>query len=159
MTFDNWLLAFHLLSAFSLVAALVLFWITIVAARTYDTPQPTIAIGRVAVVGSSAIAVGIAGTLVFGVWLAIRLDAYQLWDGWVIAALALWAVGAGTGGAAGKEYSRAFDRAKELDAAGQTGPTPELLALNRSQRGLLLHTLSTLTALLIIIDMIWKPGA
>ena len=159
MTFDDWLLALHVLSAFALVAALVLFWILIVASRNVDTPGPTIALRRIAVVGSATIAVGIAGTIVFGVWLAISLDAYQVWDGWVIGAIVLWAIAAGTGGRAGKEYSRAFDRARELDAAGQSGPDSGLLALNRTSQGLLLHTISSVVTLLILIDMLWKPGA
>ena len=37
------------------------------------------------------------GTILFGIWLAISLDAYQVWDGWVIAAIVLWAIGSGTG--------------------------------------------------------------
>ena len=44
-------------------------------------------------VGTALVMIGISGTIVFGVWLAISLDRYQLWDGWIIAALVLWAVG------------------------------------------------------------------
>jgi len=156
---NDWLLALHVLSAFALVAALVLFWILIVASRNIDEPGPTIAIGRVAIVGNTTIAVGIGGTIVFGVWLAITLDAYKVWDGWVIAAIVLWAVAAGVGGRAGKEFTRAFDRARELDAAGQTGPSDELKALNRTSLGLLLHSIASVLTLLILLDMIWKPGA
>jgi hypothetical protein len=36
-------------------------------------------------------------TLGFGIWLAISLDAYHPWDGWIIAAIVLWAVAGGTG--------------------------------------------------------------
>ena len=50
-------------------------------------------------------------------------------------------------------------KALELKEAGQTGPNAELLALNRTSRGVVLHTLTSLVLLLIIIDMIWKPGA
>jgi hypothetical protein len=159
VSFDDWILALHMLSAFALVAALVLFWILIVAVRNYDTAAPTIAMGRVATVGSAVVGAGIGGTIVFGVWLAVSLDAYQVWDGWVIAAIVLWAIAAGTGGRAGKEYARGFDRARELEAAGQSGPNAELLALNRTSQGLLFHTISSAVTLLILIDMIWKPGA
>jgi hypothetical protein len=34
-----------------------------------------------------------------------------------------------------------------------------LLALNRTSRGLLLQTLTSLVVLLILVDMIWKPWA
>jgi hypothetical protein len=50
-------------------------------------------------------------------------------------------------------------RARELSSAGQTGPDPELTALNRTQRGIVLHAITSILALLLVIDMIWKPGA
>jgi hypothetical protein len=50
-------------------------------------------------------------------------------------------------------------KAKELEAAGQTGPSPDLLALNRTTNGLVLHALVSLVALLLVLDMIFKPGA
>jgi len=52
-----------------------------------------------------------------------------------------------------------MDKAKELDAAGKTGPDEGLLALNRTQAGLILHSLTSLAVLLILLDMIFKPGA
>ena len=33
MSFDDWVLALHVLSAFSLVAGIVLFWVIVVAVR------------------------------------------------------------------------------------------------------------------------------
>ena len=32
-----------------------------------------------------------AGLLIFGVWLALYVDGYELWDGWILGALALFA--------------------------------------------------------------------
>ena len=52
-----------------------------------------------------------------------------------------------------------MNQAKELDAAGKTGPDEGLLALNRTQAGLVLHSLTSLAVLLILLDMIFKPGA
>ena len=75
MELNDWILALHLLSAFALVAGLVLFWILVVAIRNVDTPGPTISLGRVAVVGNASVIPGTLGTIVFGVWLAISLDA------------------------------------------------------------------------------------
>jgi hypothetical protein len=57
------------------------------------------------------------------------------------------------------EYLRGAEKAQELVAANQTGPSADLLALNRTQRGLLLQAVSSTATLLILIDMIWKPGA
>ena len=121
MELNDWILALHLLSAVGLVAAVVLFWILVVAVRNVDMPAPTISLGRVARVGNFAVAAGTIGTIVFGVWLALSLDAYDLWDAWVLAAIVLWAISSATGGIAGKEYTRGFDRARELDAAGEQG--------------------------------------
>jgi hypothetical protein len=50
-------------------------------------------------------------------------------------------------------------KAQELRSAGHSGPSADLLALNRTSNGVLLHALTTLVLLLILIDMIWKPGA
>jgi hypothetical protein len=50
-------------------------------------------------------------------------------------------------------------KAVELQSAGETGPNQELLALNRTSRGVLLQALTSLVVLLILIDMVWKPGA
>ena len=68
---------------------------------------------RVAKVGTLMVMIGISGTLVFGVWLAISLDAYQLWDGWVIAALILWALGGFLGQKSGEGYQAGGELARE----------------------------------------------
>jgi len=39
------------------------------------------------------------------------------------------------------------------------GPSAELVALNRTTTGLLLRSLASVAVLLIVVDMIWKPGA
>ncbi len=159
VTFSSWLLALHLLSAFALVGANILFWILIVAGRNVDTPDRTISVGRIAALGGKTVVIGALGTIIFGIWLAIRLDHIQVWDGWVVAAIVLWFVGAAAGGRAGVEYQRAMTRAAELDTEGQTGPNAELLGLNRTSRGLVLHLTATIAIFLVLVDMIWKPGA
>jgi hypothetical protein len=157
--FDQWMLAFHVLSAFSLIAGLVLFWVLIVAGRKIDTPGDTLRLGPVARIGNATIGIGLGGTILFGVYLAFAIDSYAIWDGWILAALVLWFVGTGLGRKTGEAFLEGPRKAIELDAAGQTGPNAELLALNRTSRGVLLHSLTSLVALLILIDMIWKPGA
>jgi uncharacterized membrane protein len=157
--FDQWMLAFHVLSAFSLIAGLTLFWVLIVAGRRIDTPADTLRLGPVARVGNATVGIGMGGTILFGVYLAFALDGYAIWDGWILAALVLWFVGAALGRRTGVEYMQAPKKAMDLEQAGQTGPNAELLALNRTSRGVLFHSLTSLVALLILIDMIWKPGA
>ena len=159
MSLDDWILALHVLSAFAFVAGLILFWVLIVAVRKTDTPDGTIRMEPIVKVGNAATAIGAGGTLVFGIWLALSYGGYDIWDPWIIAALVLWAVAGGLGARTGAEYTAGMNKAKELAAAGQTGPSAELLAINRTQRGLWLHVAVTVVLLLIVIDMIWKPGA
>jgi hypothetical protein len=68
-------------------------------------------------------------------------------------------VAAAIGRRTGAEYTKGITKAQELQAAGQTGPNAELLALNRTSNGVVLHFLASLVVLLIVLDMIWKPGA
>ncbi len=159
MSLDQWILALHVLSAFALVSALVLFWVLIVTVRRTDTPEGTLRMSPVAKVGNGAAAIGGIGTIVFGVWLAFSVGNYDIWDGWIIAAIVLWALATGAGAKAGKEYMAGMTKAQELQAAGQAGSSAELRAINRTQRGLALHALGSVLTLLILVDMIWKPGA
>ena len=159
MSFDDWMLALHVLSAFAYVGGIVLFWVLIVAVRKVDTPDGTIRMEPVVKVGNVAVGIGAVGTIVLGIWLTFRLDSYAIWDGWIIAALVLWAVAGGVGQRTGAEYTKGMTRAKELEAAGQTGRSEELLALNRTSAGVALHALASAVMLLILLDMIFKPGA
>jgi uncharacterized membrane protein len=159
VSFDDWVLALHLLSAFAYVAGMVVFWVLIYAVRRTDTPEGTIRMAPVVKIGMIATGVGAVGTIVFGLWLTFSVGGYRIWNFWIIAALVLWAIAGGVGGKTGKEYQRGMDKALELEAAGQTGPNAELLAINRTQNGLVLHAVASAALLLLLIDMIWKPFA
>ena len=159
MSLDDWILALHVLSAFAYVAGVVLFWVLVVAVRSTDTPDGTTRMGPVAKVGNASIGIGATGTIVPGIWLAFSVGGYEIWDPWIVAALVLWVLAAETGRRTGAEYMAGMTKAQELEAAGQTGPSSELLAVNRTQRGLVFHALSSAIVLLILVDMIWKPGA
>jgi hypothetical protein len=159
MELNDWVLALHLLSAFALTAAIVLFWVVVIAVRGTDSPEQVASAGRLLPVGNVAVVVGSLGVIVFGVWLAISLDGVAVWDGWVIAAIVLWAIASEAGRRSDPEFAPAIERANELVAAGQLGPDAELAVLARTGRGLTLHLIATAGTLLILIDMIWKPGA
>jgi hypothetical protein len=159
VSFDDWVLALHVLAAFSLVAGMILFWVLIVAVRRIDTPGDTLRLGPLAKVGNATVGLGMAGTILFGVWLAFSVGGYDFWDGWILAALVLWFVAAALGQRTGKAFLQGPAKAQELESAGQTGPNAELLAVNRTSQGVLLHALTSLVVLAIIIIMIWKPGA
>jgi uncharacterized membrane protein len=159
VSFGDWALALHVLSAFAYVAGIVLFWVLIVAVRKIDTPDATIRMEPVVKVGNAVVGVGAVGTIVLGIWLAFSVGSYAIWDGWIIAALVLWAVSGALGQRTGVAYMRGMTKAKELDGAGQSGPNAELLALNRTTGGVVLHALVSAGALLLVLDMIFKPGA
>jgi uncharacterized membrane protein len=159
VSFDDWMLAFHVLSAFAWVAGIVLFWVLIVAVRRTDTPEGTIRTEPVVRIGNAVVGIGTVGTIVFGIWLAFSVGGYDIWDGWIIAALVLWAISTPLGQRTGAAYTEGMNKARELQTAGQTGPSAELLALNRTPRGVRFQALWSLVVLLILIDMIWKPGA
>ena len=71
----------------------------------------------------------------------------------------LWLLSAELGRRTGAAYMQGMIKARELQTAGQAEASPELLAINRTSNGVLLHFLASVAVLLILIDMIWKPGA
>lgn len=153
----DWLLALHVLSAFAWVSALVLYSVVLASAWGASIPSDVARMFRITKMGDVLIAVGMIGTIVFGVWLA--LDEYEIWDGWIIAALLLWLAAAATGGRGGKHYNGVRDRANALVAEGRNEPSSELAAALRSTRGLVLHTATVTITLSLLVVMIYKPGA
>jgi uncharacterized membrane protein len=159
VSFDDWMLALHVLAAFSLVAGMILFWVLIVVVRRIDTPAEALRLSPITRIGNATVGIGLGGTIVLGIWLAFSVGGYDIWDGWILAALVLWLIAAELGRRTGAAYEEGPRKAEELEAAGQTGPSAELLAVNRTSTGLLMHTLTSIVVALIIIDMVWKPGA
>ena len=158
MSLDDWILSLHVLSAFALVAAEVAFTIMVVALWRSDSPARVASTMPLARIGAILVGVGFAGTVVFGVWLAISLDAYQLWDGWVIAALVLWAIGGFVGQKSGQGYAAGGELAQMLVAEGTTS-SPELAATFGASRAFWLHVATSAVVVLLVVVMIWKPGA
>ena len=78
----------------------------------------------------------------------------------MIAAIVLWAIASEAGRRSGAEFAPCLARADELVAAGQTGPDAQLAALSRDRAEGCCSTRSPPSAtILILVDMIWKPGA
>jgi hypothetical protein len=159
VSFEDWIFALHLLMAATLVGSLVMTWIVVVASLSAHTPAATLSLHRVAIVGTATTLVGLVGAIAFGIWLTILRDDFQLWDGWVIAAIALWVVATIALQRSFTEYAKPVERAKALAASGQNDASAELTTLNRSATGLLLRAVASAAIVLIVIDMIWKPGA
>jgi uncharacterized membrane protein len=135
VSFNEWLLALHVLSAFAYVGGVVLFWVLIVVVRRIDTPEATIRMEPSVKLGNASVGIGAGGTILLGIWLAFALDGYAIWDGWIIAALVLWAIASAFGQRTGVAYTRGMTKAKELDAVAQRGANEELLALTGHPTG------------------------
>jgi uncharacterized membrane protein len=155
VTLFDWLLFLHVFGAFALVGALVFFWGLILFARHPPDARSGAAMNRTVRPANIAVMAGTLMTLVFGVWLAIEVDGYELWDGWILASLALWAVGAETGRRAGAAYGAVAQRVEAAAASGTMPSRGELTARN----GLLWHSISSAAVLTVLVLMIWKPGA
>jgi hypothetical protein len=126
----DWLLFFHLLAAFLLA----------VTAVTYSAVAfGSLVGGRTLFVADRCWDVGGLGTLVLGVWLALYLDQYEIWDGWIIGAIVLWLVATGLGDSVRR---RRLAEAEVVDS-----------------RVALMHWLRTLAVIGLLVLMVWKPGA
>jgi len=156
---NDWILALHLLAAFALVAAQVLFTVLIISSWNLDVPSQVARMNPVAKIGTVLVSVGSLGVLVFGIWLAFSKDGYAIWDFWILAAIVLWAIVGGLGSREGRMYNAAGIRAKELVAAGNEAPDAELRAILQNRVALRLHVIVLIAVLLLLLDMIFKPFA
>jgi hypothetical protein len=91
--------------------------------------------------------------LLLGIVLAIDSDAYHPWDGWIIAAYVLWAAA----GAVGARTGRYYTDVQKL-AAGD-GSEAEVLGRLRAPTGRNLHLVNLALFVLLVLDMLFKPGA
>jgi hypothetical protein len=157
-TYD-WLLFLHMLSAFALVSAEVLFTFLIAALWRSDLPSQIARVSGISRLGTVLVGIGSVGVLVFGIGLAFEADSYAIWDGWIIAALVLWLAFNELGRRTGKAYDAVGARARALVNEGRDAPNVELGAAFRAPTALWLHLSSLGLVLLLLLDMIFKPGA
>ena len=150
MTLYDWLLFLHVLAAFAAVAAVVLLSAVLAASWRSVGVVDAAPFLRMSRLGSRLWDAGGAGTLIFGIWLAIDVEGYELWDGWIVAALVLWVIAAAAGMRVGAGFRRAF--------GADAGPG-EFGGSIRSQRALVVHAVMALAVAALLIVMIYKPGA
>ncbi len=152
MTLYDWLLFFHVAGVFAVVSALVVVSAAVIAETRSGTGELRLVESFSRLTGA-LFGVGGLAILVFGIWLVIHVDGYDITDGWIIGGLILWLVAATTGSQAGKMYGRAAAAGGERnDAAVAGGRSEQSLAL-------LLHAVSVAAILLALLLMIFKPGA
>ena len=124
---DDTLLFFHLIAAFLLAVTIVMYSAVALGATTSP---------RILFVADRCWDVGGLGTLIFGIWLALNLDQYDFFDGWILGALALWFVATGLG------------QTVQRRMAG--GDASAIAAI---------HWIRTLVVIGLLVLMVWKPGA
>ena len=155
MDFTDWMIALHLLSAFAVASALVLFSVLIYSGRRMTTLEETRTLFRIAPTGNVLITAGLALVFIFGVILSLDSDAFEIWDGWIIAAIVLFVVFGGVGQRAGAYYTAV----QKLAEAPGEGNEAEVLARLRAPTGAMLHYASVVLFVLILLIMVFKPGA
>lgn len=126
------LLALHLLSA-------AIAFVTVAMFSAWAAGAPATRGGFL--VADWAWNVSGAGLAIFGVWLALYVDGYELWDGWILGALVLFAAASAFGALARPQVLAGID------------------ASARDVRVSAWHWLRTLAIVAILVLMVWKPGA
>jgi uncharacterized membrane protein len=157
MTTADWLLMLHVTAAFLLVAGSTTAAVLNALAIRSERPSEAAYLLRLIQRALPVIFVGVAGTLVFGVWLWHE-KGYGIGSGWIWGALVLWFAASALGGAGGRHQERSRELAERLAQAGDT-TTDELRALLRDPKGNALSWLAGLATLGVLVLMIWKPGA
>jgi cell division protein FtsW (lipid II flippase) len=123
----DWLLFLHVLAAFLLGITVVMYSAVALGSALG---------GRATFVADRCWDVGGLGTLILGIWLALHLDEYEIWDGWIIGAIVLWLIATGLG-----------ETVRKRLADGETAAVTTM------------HWLRTLTVVGLLVLMVWKPGA
>ena len=140
---NDTLLFLHVLSAFLLAASVVCLSAVAIGAAVNE---------RTVSLGNLLWDVGGLGTLVFGVWLALRIDGYEITDGWILGAIVLWFVATGVAVGARRELQPATAAPAPDQEAAATSP-------GWTARGVALHWVRAAIVVAFLVLMIWKPGA
>jgi uncharacterized membrane protein len=147
----------HVTGAFFLVGGSVTAGVLNVLALRAERPSESALLLRLIKPAVIVIGVGIASTLIFGLWLWHERG-FGIGTFWIWASLVLWVVSSALGGIGGKHQERARQLAEQLSGAGDT-MTDELRALLRDRRGNAMSWLAGVATLAILVLMIWKPGS
>ncbi|NUR78616.1 MAG: DUF2269 family protein [Thermoleophilia bacterium] len=157
MSTAQWLVMLHITAAFFYVSGSVAAGILNVLAIRAERPSESAYLLRLVRVTLPVIGVGVAGTLVFGLWLWHERG-YSFGAAWIWAALVLWVIAGALGGIGGRHQERSRKLAEQLAASGDTS-TDELRALLRDSRGNAISWLAGAATIAILVLMIWKPGS
>ena len=132
----DFLLFVHVLAAFCLMAVVVMY-----TAWAMHAPAPP----RLVLLAEILWGIGGAGTLIFGVWLVFNVEGYGILDGWIIAALVLWALSA-------EAHRRAYTAIRPTAGVDGTVVAPDDIAMARWS------AVRAIIVLALLFVMIFKPG-
>jgi uncharacterized membrane protein len=128
------LLFSHVLAAFFLAAAVVIYTAFVLGGPLNRSTK---------LVAEILWGVGGLGTLALGIWLALNRPEYELWNGWIIAALVLWFLATGSGARVSRDLQPAGDGS----------------AVTVDRRTQFAHWMRVLYVVALLVVMVWKPGA
>jgi hypothetical protein len=128
------LLFFHVLSGFFLATAAVMYSAFVLGSPVNRTTR---------LIGEILWGVGGLGTLAFGIWLALNRPQYDIFDGWIIAAIVLWVLATGSGAQASRGVQ----------------PTGDDSAVAIDRRTQIAHWMRVFWFTVLLVVMVWKPGA
>ena len=115
-----------------------------------------------AVNGNAAVGIGPGGTIILGIWLAFSVGGYEIWDGWIIAAIVLWLICRRDRRSHRRRLHAGHDQGAEYKRLGRPGRRQSSWpSTARPPNGLLFHLLflASLAVLLILIVMIFGNRA
>jgi hypothetical protein len=162
VAFVDWydfILFVHVLGAFAVVGATAWFWALTITSMRASRASTVLALGGLAKPATAVVVFGTITTLIFGIWLTLYVDGYELWDLWILGGIILWAVASETGRRGGKYHEQGIPALVQGVEAGRDEVTAEWRALPSNRTALMLDAISTIAVLLILILMIFKPGA
>jgi uncharacterized membrane protein len=145
----------HVTAAFLFVGGSVAAGILNTLAINAERPSETASLLRLVRRTLPVIFTGVAGTLVFGVWLWHERG-YAVGTAWLWISLALWVVANALGGIGGRHQEHARKLAERLAAEGDTS-TDELKTILADRKGNAVSWAAGLATLAILALMIGKP--
>jgi uncharacterized membrane protein len=153
----QWLLFLHVTGAFMVLGGVVMAGIFNVTALWRERPSEIALMFRLTQIAAAVISTGLLVTLAIGLWLVSDAD-YGYGDTWIVLTLILWTLTGALGGIGGGREKETRLLAERLAAEGDT-PSHELHGRLRDPVTLTLSWGSGLLVIVILVLMIWKPGA
>jgi uncharacterized membrane protein len=153
----QWLLMFHVLAAFAFLSGAIVAGVLHALATRRDRPSEVALLLGLTRPAVAVLGIGSLAALGLGIWLVDKAG-YDYGDGWIIAAFILWAASGALSGPAGKSLRHARELAERLAADGDE-PSEALHRAVTNPRILVLNYLSFAALVVILVLMVFKPGA